>query len=70
MKFVLMLVDDGHAGPTWGEGKGKPKVVEEESIKTLQESLDDQCRPFKVADGVWLLQSPPEANIAVQRKEV
>jgi hypothetical protein len=69
MKFTLMLVDDGHAGPTWGEEKGKPKEVKAESIEALQESLDDQCKPFKVADGVWLLQSPPEVYIAVTKQE-
>lgn len=70
MKFILMLVDDGHAGPNWGEGEGKPKEVKEKSIEALQESLDDQCKPFKVTDGVWLLQAPPEVYLAIQRKEV
>ena len=70
MKFTLMLVDDGHGGPAWGKGEGKPKEVEEKSIEALQDSFDDQCKPFKVADGVWLLQAPPEVYIAVQRKEI
>jgi hypothetical protein len=67
MKFTLMLVDDGHNGPSWGEGKGKPKEVGASSIEALQDSLDDQCKPFKVTEGVWLLQAPPEVYIAVEK---
>jgi len=69
MTFILMLIDDGHSGPAWGDGKGKPKEVESKSIEALQNGLDDQCKPFKVTDGVWLLQSPPEVYVAVQRKK-
>ena len=68
MKFVLMLVDDGHGGPVWGLGKGKPKEVDSSSIEALQDSLDDQCKPFKVSNGVWLLQASPEVYLAVEKR--
>ena len=72
MLFTVMQIDDGHGGPGWGKGTGKPKLIEAKSVGELNAKIaDEDVEPFEVSKepAVYLLQSPPDVFLAVQMKE-
>lgn len=67
-KWTIMTVDEG-GRCTWGKGDGKPRSVEAPTIEVLnEEEADLEIPPFKVREGVYLLQCPPAIILAIEEK--